>query len=55
MFIFFCIERPSEEDPLRWGIELYGHSSCLGGERSLFHTEGILTLPMFLLSNGSLI
>ena len=32
-----------------------GISSCLGGLRSLLNTEGILTLPMFLLSNGSLI
>ena len=37
------------------GIELCGSSSCLGGFRSLLNTEGILTLPMFLLSDGSLI
>ena len=37
------------------GIELCGSSSCLEGLRSLLNTEGILTLPMFLLSDGSLI
>ena len=37
------------------GIELCGCSNCLGGLRSLSNTEGILTLPMFLLSDGSLI
>ena len=41
--------------PLGWGIELCGSSSCVGGLRSLLNTEGILTLPMFLLSDGSLI
>ena len=41
--------------PLGWGIELCGSSSCLGGLRSLLNTVGILTLPMFLLSDGSLI
>ena len=55
MLIVFCVKRPSEEGvPLGGGIELYGSSSCLGGLRSLFNTEGILTLPMFLLSDGSL-
>ena len=37
------------------GIKLCGSSICLGGLRSLLNTEGILTLPMFLLSDGSLI
>ena len=37
------------------GIEPCGSSSCLGGLRSLLNTEGILTLPLFLLSDGSLI
>ena len=37
------------------GIELCESSSCLGGLRSLLNTEGILTLPMFLLSDESLI
>ena len=37
------------------GIELCGNSSCVGGLRSLLNIEGILTLPKFLLSNGSLI
>ena len=41
--------------PLGRGIELCGNSSCLGALRSLLNTEGILTLPMFLLSDGSLI
>ena len=41
--------------PLGDGIELCGSSSCLGGLRSLFNIERILTLPMFLLSDGSLI
>ena len=56
MLIVFCVERPSEEGaPLGWGIELCGSSSCLEGLRSLLNTEGILTLPMFLLNDGSLI
>ena len=37
------------------GIELCGSCSCLGGLRSLLKTEGIMTLPMFLLSDGSFI
>ena len=41
--------------PLGGGIELCGVSSCLVGLRSFLNTEGILTLPMFLLSDGSLI
>ena len=36
------------------GIEICRHSSCLEGLKSLLNTEGILTLPMFLLSDGSL-
>ena len=56
MLIIFCVERPIEEvAPLGWGIELYGGSNCLRGLRSLLNTEGILTLPMFLLSDESLI
>ena len=56
MLIVFCIERLSEEGaPLGGGIELNGSSSYLEGLRSLLNTEGILTLPMFLLSDGSLI
>ena len=56
MSIVFCVERPSKEGAaLGVGIELCGSSSCLGGLRSLLNTEGILTLPMFLLSDGSLI
>ena len=54
MLIVFCVKRPSEEGaPLSGGIELCGSSSCLGGLRSLLNTEGILTLPVFLLSDGS--
>ena len=41
--------------PLGGMIELCGSSSCLEGLRSLLNTEGILTLPVFLLSDGSLI
>ena len=41
--------------PLGGGIELCGSSSCLEGLRSLLNTEGILALPMFLLSYGPLI
>ena len=56
MLIVFCVERLSEEGaPLGGGIELCGSSSCVGGLRSLLNTEGILTFPMFLLSDGSLI
>ena len=40
---------------LGWGIELCGSFSCPSVLRSLLNTEGILTLPMFLLSDGSLI
>ena len=56
MLVVFYVERPSEEGAhLGWGIELYDCSSCLGGLRSLLDTEVILTLPMFLLSDESLI
>ena len=56
MLIVFCIERPSEEGAhLGKGIELCGISSCLEGLRSVLNAAGILTLPMFLLSHGSLI
>ena len=56
VLIVFCVERPSEEGtPLGGWIEPCGTSSCLEGLRSLLNTEGILTLPMFLLSDGSLI
>ena len=40
---------------LAGGIQLCGSSSCLGCLRSLLNTEGILTLSMFTLSDGSLI
>ena len=56
MLIVCCVKRPSEAcAPLGEGIELCGSSSCLGALRSLLNTKGILTLPMFLLSDGSLI
>ena len=56
MLNVFCVKRPSEEGaPLGWGIELCGSSSCLGGLRSVLNTEGILTLPMFLLSDKYLV
>ena len=56
MLNVFCVERPSEEGaPLGGEIELCGSSSCLEGLRNLLNTEGILTLPMFLFSDGSLI
>ena len=56
MLIVFCVERPSKEGaPLGGGIELCGNCHCLGGLRSLLNTEGFLTLPLFLLSDGSLI
>ena len=44
-----------DDTPLVGGIELCGGSHCLGSLRSLLNTVGILTLPMFLLSDGSLI
>ena len=40
--------------PLGGGIALCGSSSYLEGLRSLLNTEGILTLPIFLLSDGFL-
>ena len=56
MLTVFSVERPSEEGaPLGCEIELCGSSSCLGGLRSLLNTERILTLPLFLLSDESLI
>ena len=56
MLIVFCVKRTSEEgSPLGGRIELCGSSSYLGGLRHLLNTEGILILPMFLLSDESLI
>ena len=56
MIIVFCVERPSEEGaPLGGWIELCGSSRCVESLRSLLNTEGILTSPIFLLSDGSLI
>ena len=46
MLIVICVKRPSEEgDPLGWGDRF----------EKFVETEGILTLPKFLSSNGSLI
>ena len=50
-----CWKTKWRRHPLGWGIELCGSSSCPGSLRCLFNTEGILTLPMFLFSDGSLI
>ena len=56
MLIVFCVESPSKEGtPFSGEIELCGSSSCLSGLGSLLNTDRILTLPMFLLSDGSLI
>ena len=41
--------------PLGWGMELCSCSGCVCGVKSLLNTEGIMTLPVFLLSDGSLI
>ena len=40
--------------PLGWGMELCRCSSCVWCLRSLLNLEGILTLSLFLLSDGSL-
>ena len=53
MLNVFCIERPSEEGAPLGSGQNCGSSSCEGSLRSLLNTKGILTLPMFLLSNGS--
>ena len=55
MLSFVLTDQVKKVFPLGWGIEVCGSSSCLEGLRSLLNTEGILTLPMFLLSDGSLI
>ena len=52
---FVLKDQVKKVPPLGRDIELYRSSSCLGALRSLLNTEGILTLPMFLLSDGSLI
>ena len=52
---FVLKDQVTKVPSLGGGIELCGSSSCVGGLRSLLNTEGILTLPMFLLSDGSLI
>ena len=49
----FVLKDQVKNVPLGMGIELCGSSSCLGGLRSLLNTEGILTLPRFLLIDGS--
>ena len=56
MLIVFCVERPGKEDaPIGGGIELSGCSSYVRGFRYLLNTKEVLTLPMFLLTDGSLI
>ena len=52
---FVLKDQMKKMPPLGGGIKLCGSSSCLGGLRHLLNVEGILTLPMFLLSDGSLI
>ena len=54
---FVLKDQVKKVPPLDGGLELCGSSSCVGALRSLIllNTEGILTLPMFLLSDGSLI
>ena len=52
---FVLKEQVKNMPPLGGGIELCGISSCLGGLTSWLNIEGILTLPMFLLRDGSLI
>ena len=53
MLSFVLKDQVKKVPPLGGGIEPCGRSSCLGGLRSLLNTERILTLPMFLLSDGS--
>ena len=56
VLVDFHVERPSEESvPLGGGTELCGSSSCVRDLRSWLNTEGILTLPMLLLSDVCLI
>ena len=55
MLIVLSVESLSKDGvPMGGRIEPCGGSSCLGGLRSLLNTEEILTLPMFLLNDGSL-
>ena len=54
VLIVLCWKTKSRRCSPWVGIELCGSSSCLGSLRSLLNTKGILTLPMFLLSDGSL-
>ena len=53
--LFVLKDQVKKVPPFCGGIELCGGSSCLGSLRSLLNTVGILTLPMFLLSDGSLL
>ena len=55
LIIFVLKDQVKKVSHLGGEIELHGSSSCLGGLRSLLNTERILTLPVFLLSDGSLI
>ena len=55
MLSFVLKDQVKKVPPLGGRIELCGSSSCLGGLGSLLNMEGILTLPMFLLGDGSFI
>ena len=54
-YLFFVLKDQVKKVPsLGRSIKLCQCSSCVGGLRSLLNTEGILTLPMFLLGDGCL-
>ena len=55
MFSFVLKDQVKKVSPLSGGIEPHGSFSCLVGLGSSLNTERILTLSMFLLSDGSLI
>ena len=55
MLSFVLKDQMKKVPPLGGGIDLCGSSSCERGLRSLLNTEGILTLPVFLLTDESLI
>ena len=52
---FVLKDQVKKVPPLGRDIELCQSSSCVGGLRSLLNSEGVPNLPMFLLSDGSLI
>ena len=61
LIVFVLKDQVKKVPPLGGEIELCRSSSCVGGLKSLLNTEGILdtegilTLPICLLSDGSLI